>query len=1078
MNERVSCAHLNESELEDTGLSRGVFGDSPARIPAMLENEQITGINKEPPHATLMPYESLEQALAARRHASPFCRSLNGVWKFHYVPSPEQRPVGFYAPEYDVSHWDEICVPSNWQIQGYGTPIYVNSLYPFKADQPRVMGEPDPSWTTYKERNAVGSYRRDFDFPVEWAGRTVFITFDGVDSAFNLWVNGLYVGYSVDSRTPAEFDITKYVVPGRNTVAVEVYRFSAGSYLEDQDMWRLSGIFRNVTLWSAPRVHIRDFFVKPDLDAEYVNGKLDVTVKVKNYSDSVSAPRRIELQLYDGDNRPVEGACAFADVPSLCAGEEWVGNLTVSVAAPYKWTAEAPYLYTTVLSLRTLAGIDEFVSCRTGFRKIEIKGRVFMINGVPVKLKGVNRHEHWPDTGHYVSEERMELDLKLIKSCNCNHVRTSHYPNDPRWYELCDEYGIYVVDEANIESHGYRSRGNVLGDMPRWIPAHRARMAACVERDKNHPSVIMWSLGNEASGGRCLLAALEVAKSLDPTRPVQYQGFGFSFERENPTDIESQMYPTHEDLERIGQANLTKPYYMIEFAHSLNNSMGGLCEYVDIIEKYDGLMGGAIWEWCDQAVWNRSNPDQPFLAYGGDFGDVPNDGLFCLDGVVFADRTISPKYIEVKKAFQWISLEPVDLSAGLIRVKNKYAFTNLDKFDIVWMVTEDGTEIARGQVQRISVDPGEHATISIPFSPIDPKPGAEYLLKVAFLLGESTNWAEAGFEVASEQFKLPVEAPRYTRPTPTRLPEVSIRETRSDLTVTGKSFEVSIDKDLGIISRLCYDGVEIFRNGGGPRLHLYRAPHLYDDNWIKDVWCENGLDRLNHRALSVGVSKCSPGAARIDVTAVSEGKNGFRADQRVYYAIGGNGTIRVKWEVEFSTRDVVLPRIGVRAFVNKSFSNLCYYGRGPMENYPDRKRGSDLGLYCSTVVGQVTPYPVPMELGNHEDVKFAALTGRDGAGLLIAALNRAFSFSALPYSDEQLTQASHPHELPESEATVVCISSKTLGVGTAGCGPRPLPAYIVYSEPTCLEFVLGPVPVGATDVADLARCAVLQTSIL
>lgn len=1073
MQERASYAETVECAIGNVAVP----GRHVQPPPPGIEHEQLTGINKEPPHATLMPYQTLEQALSARRHMSPFCRSLNGAWKFNFVTSPEQRPKDFYSPDYDVSGWNEINVPSNWQLEGYGTPIYVNSLYPFRADQPRVMGEPDPSWTAYKERNAVGSYRRDFDLPVEWNDRTVFVTFDGVDSAFHLWVNGLYVGYSVDSRTPAEFDITDYVVPGRNVVAVEVYRFSAGSYLEDQDMWRLSGIFRNVTLWSAPRVHIRDFFVRPDLDLHYVNGTLAVTVKVRNSADDASAPRRVSLQLYDRGLTAVEGATASREVPGLMADEEWSGTLSVSVQNPHKWTAETPYLYTAVLTLQTASGIEEYVSCRTGFRKIEIEGRVFMINGVPVKLKGVNRHEHWPDTGHYVSEERMKLDLELIKSCNCNHVRTSHYPNDPRWYELCDEYGVYVIDEANIESHGYRSRGNVLGDMPQWIRAHKARMTACVERDKNHPSVVIWSLGNEASGGRGMRAALEVAKALDPTRPVQYQGFGFFFDRENPTDIESQMYPAHEDLERIGEAELAKPYYMIEFAHSLNNSMGGLGEYVDIIDRYEGLMGGAIWEWSDQAIWNRTDPDRPFMAYGGDFGDVPNDGLFCLDGVVFADRKISPKYIEVKKTFQWIKIEPEDLSKGKIKVSNKYAFTNLDRFDIVWVITEDGTEIDRGTVQRVSAAPGESAVLSIPFALINSKPGAEYLLRVAFLLGESTCWANAGFEIASEQFKLPIRTAQVIASVITKPPQMSLRQTESGVTVSGDAFEVSFDSSRGVIDRLCYEGAEVFNGGGGPLLHLYRAPHRHDDNWARDAWIANGIDCMTHRALSVEASRTESDAVRVDVVAASYGRGGFRADQKVHYTINHSGLISVRWSVAFSKNDLVLPRIGVRAFVDRGLSNLCYYGRGPMENYPDRKRGSDLGLYRSRTVEEVTPYLVPMELGNHEDVRFAALTDNDGSGLLIAALDQAFSFSALPYSDEQLAQAVHPHELTESSATVVCINTRVLGVGTAGCGPRPLPVYVVRSEPACFGFALSRVPSGTVDFAKLARCAVAEASL-
>lgn len=1071
MQELARYAEPTENAQSCSALSRR--GAAP--LPPGIENEQLTGINKEPPRATAMPYQTLQQALAVRRRKSPFCRDLNGNWRFHFSPSPEYRPVEFYCPDYDVSQWDEIPVPSNWQMMGYGTPIYVNSLYPFRSDQPRVMGEPDPSWTTHKERNAVGSYRRDFDLPADWLGRSTFVTFDGVDSAFHIWVNGLYVGYSADSRTPAEFDVTKYVSAGRNVLAVEVYRFSAGSYLEDQDMWRLSGIFRNVTLWSAPSVHIRDFFVRPDLDSEYRDGTVEVTVKVRNYSEVPSSPRAVSLDLYAADQELVPGTTASVDVPSLAAGEERAVRLCAALENPHKWTAETPYLYTVVLSQHTSDGAEEYVSCRTGFRKIEIKGRVFMINGVPVKLRGVNRHEHWPDTGHYVSEERMELDLKLIKSCNCNHVRTSHYPNDPRWYELCDEYGVYLVDEANIESHGHRSMGNVLGDMPQWIRAHRARMAACVERDKNHPSVVIWSLGNEASGGAGMWSALQVVKSLDPTRPVQYQGFGFHPDRPNPTDIESQMYPMHEDLERIGSMDLKKPYYMIEFAHCLNNSMGGLSEYVDITDRYEGLMGGALWEWCDQALWNRMDASRPFMGYGGDFGDVPNDDLFCLDGVIFADRRISPKYVEVKKAFQWINLEPVDLERGTIRVTNRYAFTNLDALDIAWTVTEDGTEIDSGRLQSVSVAPGESATISISIGHIDCRAGAEYILRVAFLLREPTLWADAGTEVASRQFILPMKTAPAAVPVSADLPEIAVDQTESNVIVCGESFRVSFDRVSGTIDSMAYDDLEIFRRGGGPLLHLYRAPHLYDDNWVSAKWTEAGLDCLVHRANAVDWVTTASGQVRLSVHAVSEGRNGFAADQEVVYTVFGDGTISVKWEVGFTKNDLVLPRVGVRAFLHKSMRNLCYYGRGPMENYPDRKNGSDIALYRSTVEEQVTPYLVPMELGNHEDVRFAALTGDDGAGLLIAADGETFALSALPYSDEQLAQAAHPHELTESEATAVCISARVLGVGTAGCGPKPLPSYVVRSEPVSFRFVIGRVQAGHIPLAELARRAIAQS---
>ena len=1050
-----------------------MFGQSWAQapLPSEVEDPECLGVNKEPAHATLMPYASLKEALAANRHNSSFCQSLNGTWKFNWVPHPAQRPVDFYKPDFEVHNWKEIPVPSCWQLLGYGTPYYRNNGYTFQKDWPHVLSEPPKNYTSYNERDPVGSYRREFDLPASWAGRRIFVTFDGVDSAFFLWLNGEKVGYSVNSRNAAEFDLTKFLKPGKNLIAVEVYRYSAGSYLEDQDMWRLSGIFRNVTLWSAPQVHIRDFRVSTDLDAQYQDATLQVSATVRNYSDQPVPARKLEVALFNADGRPVAHAEAEVSVPALVPGEEKSVVATIPVSKPAKWTAETPNLYTTVLTLGAGKPV-ELISTRTGFRKVEIKGRVFTINGAPVKLKGANRHENWPDTGHYVTEERMVRDLEVLKQGNCNHVRTCHYSDDPRWYELCDEWGIYLTAEANVECHGYY---NVLDREPKYEKAIVDRNIANVQNFKNHAAIIMWSLGNECGGGKNFVSALNAIKALDTSRPTHYEPFGIG--SRNPADVDSEMYTGVRDVESIAtRTNLTKPFYMCEYAHAMFNSMGSIGEYNDVFDKYPSLMGGAIWEWEDQGIWNDRDKNHQFMAYGGGFGEFPTDHYFIHKGVVFSDRSPKPHYPEMKRAYQWIGIEAEDLATGKVKIRNKYAFINLDKYKAQWTLSEDGETLDQGSWGTLDLAPGAEKVLTATFKQLTPKPGAEYDLRVSFTLAKRELWAKAGYEVAAAQLKLPLQAPAVAA-VPEKMKPLKLDDSNGQITITDDGFSVVFDKATGTISQLGRGQVNLLTAGGGPRLHLWRAPHRNDDMWAYRDWQNSGLENLAFRTATIRASQAGPATVQVEAVLKAEGKRGFSVTHSALYTVYGDGSIAVDNAVTPEGRRIPLARLGVRLLLNPGLDQFTYLGRGPMENYADRKRGFDLGLYRSSVREQMTPYAKPMECGNHEDVRWAALSGSGLPTLMAQADGGSLQASALPYTDEVMTPIEYTIDLPGSTNTVLVLAARTLGVGSNGCGPRPLDPYIVWSEPAAFSYVLRLLPSGQKELPAIGRMAAPQNRI-
>jgi len=1010
-----------------------------AFVPKEIEDPRCLGIHKEPFHATLMPYSNLQEALACNRHASAFYRSLNGLWKFNWVAWPQKRPENFYKPDYDVSGWKDIKVPSNWGLQGYGTPDYSNFTYIFKKDFPHVMSTPPVDYTTYRERNPVGSYRRDFEVPSDWNGRRIFVTFDGVDAGFFLWVNGKKIGYSVNSRNAAEFDITNDVHPGKNMIAVEVYRFTVGSYLEDQDMWRLSGIFRNVTLWSSPQEHLRDFFIKTDLDNTYKNATENVSAKIKNYGTIETPSRTLQVKLYDGCSE-VKGAVAQKIIPALKPGEETEVNVSIPVSDPKKWTAETPYLYTTVLTIDESGKTIETISSHTGFRKIEIRGRELLVNGVPIKLKGVNRHENWPDDGHAITEEQMIRDITLIKQANCNHVRTCHYSDDPRWYELCDEYGIYLVAEANLECHGSWDEFN---EDPRIKDAIISRNVANVENFKNHPAVIIWSLGNECgSGGSNFRAALRTVRQIDPTRPTHYQGFGIG--DNNPADIDSEMYTDISNLEKHAKdKTLVKPFYLCEYAHTMFNSMGSVDDYNELFDKYPSLLGGAIWEWQDQGIYNNRDPKHPITAYGGGFGEVPNDHYFIHKGIVFSDRSPKPQYPELKHAYQWITVKLKDADKKIFTVKDRYQFIDLSGFTAHWELSEDGDIIDRGNIQLPQVKPGEEKDFKIPYK-LQPKPGKEYFIRIAFDLDKPVKWAAKGFEVASNQIELPVAvAAAKTNDDGAKL---TVSDANGSINIQGDHFSIVFDKAKGTFSNMESHGRSLLQKDGGPMLHLWRAPHRNDDMWAYNDWMKYGLNAIEWKADSVNYKQLADNRVEISAVLNGNGHNGFVVHHKVVYTISGNGVINVSNDVSFDGPEIALARMGVRMFLNKALDSVQYFGRGPVENYADRKLGSDVGHYASTVRELMTPYEKPMECDNHEDVRWISLYNNNGKCLTVAKTDSLLQFSALPYSDEEMEHVEYKIDLPESKGTVLCIGSKTLGVGSNSCGPRPLEKYVVRSK--------------------------------
>ncbi len=1011
------------------------------------ENQDVIGRNKEPARATAVPYASTTNAVKGARAVSAYVQSLNGDWKFNWVKRPEERPVDFHQPDFDSSAWKTIPVPSNWQMEGYGVPIYVNTSYPFKKSPPQIMLEPPGHFTSYELRNPVGSYLTSFSMPDDWKDRETVIHFGGVESAFYLWINGEMVGYSQGSYTPAEFNITKYLRPGENRLAVEVYRWSDGSYLECQDFWRLSGIFRPVYLISEPKIFIRDFFVKTDLDSKYKNATLSIDVKVQNRTTEVARGYRIQGLLLDASGKSVESLKGSLGV--VTGGDEKTATLTGGINNPRKWSAESPYLYTLLLGLRNQNGESvQVVSCKVGFRGVEIgpQGQL-LINGKSVLLKGVNRHEHDPDHGRAVTLESMLEDIRIMKQHNINTVRTSHYPNDPRWYDLCDQYGIYLVDEANVESHGMGYKEASLGHPPEWEKAHVDRGISMVERDKNHPSVVIWSLGNEAGPGRNFDAMVREMKAIDTSRPYHYERY------DQAVDMDSVMYPGLQYLINQGKKGGSRPFFVCEYAHAMGNSIGNLREYWDAFEEYDRLIGGCIWDWVDQGLRKTDENGVDYFAYGHDYGDNPNSGNFCINGCVFPDRTIPPKMAEVKKVYQYIGITAIDLVNGKVGIRNKYFFANLNRFGAVWSLSEDGRKIQSGKLGQIDLAPGAEATVAVPFKQPRLKAGFEYRLKISFRTLKKTPLVPAGHEVAWEQFDIPFAVPAAPHFKVSKMSTVELVEADQAATVSGKDFIVEFSKTSGTISKLVYGGETVIDGAiNGPTLNAFRAPV---DNYRRTFGKrKKGLADMQSRLKAFRVVATKPEYISIETVRGYFSGNEELFTLETLYTVFGNGIVDMDNKI-VPTFSGQIPKIGLKMTLPGKYDQLEWYGKGPLENYPDRKHGSEMGVFQSTVAGQYVPYIRPQDMGNHEDVRWVALTDSQGNGLLAVAED-AMSFSALNYTAKQLDKANHTNELKPMENIELCLDNQVLGLGNGSCGPGVIDPYKLTAEPTTFRFSLRP----------------------
>ncbi|MBT2757805.1 DUF4981 domain-containing protein [Mesobacillus foraminis] len=1006
------------------------------------ENLDVLGGNVVSPRLHFIPYSNREQALTGYKGASPFYKLLNGNWKFHYAESVHDVPAGFYEENYKLDQWDTIPVPGNWQMNGYGKPLYSSSKYPFPIDPPNVPSE-----------NPVGCYVKQFTVSEDWGDKQIYLTFEGVDSAFHLWMNGTFIGYSQGSHCHSEFDVTKVVRQGQNVLAVQVYQWSDGSYLEDQDKWRLSGIFRGVYLTGVPKAHIHDVYAVAQLDQHLQDGVLDLSIKLQNLTGTCQH-QSIKITLLDRDHVPILDH--ILDGIILGHDEQRTENIQLPVSAPQKWSAEDPYLYTLLLTLIDDHGnVLEVIPVNVGFRNIKVEDGQLFVNGRAITLKGVNRNEFDPQLGYVVTMESMIQDIKLMKQHNINAVRCSHYPNDTRWLDLCDRYGLYVIDEADLETHGFHFIGNEghLSQNPEWEKAYVDRAVRMVERDKNHPSIIIWSLGNESGFGCNHGAMAEWIRKHEPTRPIHYE----RAREDELVDIVSVMYPSVDTIIEEGKkTGEQRPFLMCEFGHAMGNSVGNMKEYWEAIYRYPRLLGGFIWEWADHGILQRKETGEEWYAYGGDFDDHPNSGPFCIDGLLFPDRSLKASILEYKKVIEPVTIHSVEMKNGMVSVKNRYDFLSLDHLQMIWQLKSDGQTIQYGELPLYHVGPGEEKNIKVPYDQGLLKAGSENWLHIRMVLREDTLWADHGHEIAWEDLKIPSVKPIRIE-SPDRLKPIIFQEDGSTVFLTGDGFRVTFSKLDGCITGWDYMDIPLLKQG--PRLNLWRAP-LDNDVHLKKEWVEAGYDRLVSRLTTFSIHQSDENVVRVEAS-FTHGANGegICFHSTCTYIITGEGQIDVETRLEPVKTRVLpsLPRFGMQIVMPDGFNEFKWFGLGPHECYSDRKESGKLGVYSGTVEEQFVPYIKPQENGNKSDVRWATVTNNLGVGLLFKGRS-LLNASVSHYSVQDLTQAYNAIDLKGRKETFVNLDDEQSGIGNHSCGYAPtLQKYLVEAKERVFSYSISPI---------------------
>jgi len=1005
------------------------------------ENQDVTQINREQSHSPWGAYATGEQALRCDRDNSANVLSLDGTWKFHLAPAPEAVPENFWTPDFDTTAWRAIQVPGNWEVQGFGKPIYTNYIYPFHLNRDeQYLQKPSLTGASANENflmhppfvprdNPTGCYVRTFERPAAWADKRVYINFNGVESAFYLWINGHAVGYSQDSKLPAEFDLTPFVTPGTNTIAVQVMRWSDGTWLEDQDYWHLSGICRPVRLVAKPQIHIRDWFVQAT-PAEQGDGAT-LTVEVELKEQPGYADYAVRLDLFDAAGQRMASAEQKQNLRGSGHRKEAGITFVLDVPVVRKWTPETPYLYTTVLSLIAPDGaIVDFESSRTGFRRMEIRNGIITLNGVRMIFRGVNRHEHALQTGRYVSREHMRQEILAMKRLNFNAVRTCHYPDDLAWYELCDEYGICLVCEADVETHGVT---DMLTNSPAWGSAFLERAIRMVMVHKNHPAIVSWSMGNESWKGPNHSAMANWVRYYDPTRLVQYENAG---PEAIISDLRGNMYAQPDQIiDMLGDARDLRPVVLVEYLYQIRNSGGGMTWFAELIERFARFQGGFVWDWQDKCLVATDKDGHEFCGYGGDFGEdlvertVPKH-MPC-NGVVLPDLTPKPVAYEVKNVQSPIRITAVHAESGKFKLKNRHHAAGTGGYSLSYKLLENGGSIREGTLPMPAVKPMSDTDFTVDLNALVPvkKGGCEYHLNFHVALAEATAWASAGHEIYGAQFALSDGAPAPTV-TASAAPALSLTATTTEYRISGNDLTVVFDRRTGQMTQCAKAGNSYLAGGAIENVYRPQTGLDTDPHWgFYDLWLPLTPDKLSRQPGSTLAYVLPDGRVRVVVTSqlVSSASPSVIRNE-TSYTIYGDGTLRIDTEIDVDRNFKHVPRIGIGLVLPAGFETLNWYGRGPGENYCDRKDHTLLGQYAATVTEQHFPFIPPSECGGHEDVRWVKLTNRAGRCLLVES-PAPFHFDAHHSSVGDYWQATHDHQLVRREETFLHLDYRHAGIG-------------------------------------------------